>query len=357
MKKTICFITALALSVLVPFSANAEKRVKGIIDRDTRWSAKHSPYIITGDIVVSPRARLVITAGTEIIVEKQTEADSSDSFDRADSTLFSIRVNGAISCVGKRKKPIVFRSRKPGLADFTWRGIILDKAVDQYTEIAYTEISGATTAITVNSCSPLIRNNLLENNNVAIHCVKSGSPRIQNNLVVGNFAAGVRVEHCNPEVSNNIIVFNNNLGLWCDNISRVEFTHNCVFGNSDGDFFDCDPELGILAKENDNGDSTDRYGNIHMDPVFSGSPAETRAKELDVNQPTDKKKVKDPELIQIVHSGKKSTSPGKEVGRSDFEGRYSLSKYSPCLHAGAPSKKFRNADGSRNTMGITGGPK
>lgn len=358
MNKFYCCLVIFLVVCFLPSSSSAEKSVKGVIDRDTRWSREFSPYVITGDIVVSPRARLVIMPGTEIIVEKDTGADSEmRHFDKTDSSLVSIRVNGAISCVGKKNNPIIFRSSKPGLADFTWRGIILDKAVDQYTEIAHTRISGATTALTVNGCSPLIRNNLFENNNIAIHCMQSGSPQIHNNLIIRNFAAGIRVEHCNPEISNNIIAFNTNLGLWCDNISKVQFTYNCIYGNRDGDFFDCNPELGILTKEIKNRDSTDRYGNIYMDPVFSGSRAEARAVELDVNLPTDKKKVKDPHLMEIVHSEKKSASPPKAVTKSGSKKRYSLSKYSPCLNAGDPSKNFKNSDGSRNTIGIEGGPK
>ncbi|MFW6245671.1 MAG: right-handed parallel beta-helix repeat-containing protein [Fibrobacterota bacterium] len=357
MKKSCCFLFFLFIC-LQPCSSLAEKRVKGTIDRDTRWSEESSPYIITGDLIISPRARLVIMPGTEIIVEKQTDGDiSSPHFDKTDSSLISIRVNGALSCVGRKNKPVIFRSSKPGLAEFTWRGIILDKAVDQFTDIAHTQISGATTALTINSCSPIIRNNLFENNNIAIHCMQSGSPQIHNNLIVRNFAAGIRVEHCNPEISNNIIAFNTNLGLWCDNISKVQFTFNCIYGNRDGDLFDCNPELGILTKENKNRDSTDRYGNIYMDPVFSGSRAEARAVELDVNLPTDKKKVKDPRLMKIVHSGKKSALPPKAASKTWSEERYNLSEYSPCLNAGDPSKEFKNSDGSRNTMGIEGGPK
>ena len=33
-----------------------------------------------------------------------------------------------------------------------------------------------------------------------------------------------------------------------------------------------------------------------------------------------------------------------------------LAKNSPCIHAGHPDEKYNNLDGSRNTMGFTGGP-
>jgi len=36
--------------------------------------------------------------------------------------------------------------------------------------------------------------------------------------------------------------------------------------------------------------------------------------------------------------------------------KYALSRYSPCVNAGSNAPRFRDTDGSRNDMGVYGGP-
>ncbi|KMQ50928.1 hypothetical protein CHISP_2070 [Chitinispirillum alkaliphilum] len=336
------------------FVLHAQTRVSGIIDRDTRWVPDESPYIVEGDIVILPRARLLISPGTQVIISPGNTTPSSSPFDKLDSTLISIRVQGALSSVGRKDNPIIFRAENSRFQEYKWRGIILDGAADQFTEIAYTEVSCATTAITAKNCSPVVRNSILENNNVGIHCLQGGSLRIYNNVIARNFTAGIKVEASNPQIQNNIIAFNRNLGLWCDGISKVKFAYNCIYGNSDGNFLDCDPELGMLVRINHNQDSTDRHWNLIQDPVFSGSLAETRAMELDTNLPTKHSQIIDTSLAQLIHSSIDDSVNSLRHRRSSH--RYSLSGYSPCINAGNPGRNFRNDDGTRNSIGTEGGP-
>ena len=341
----------LALSAL----ASAQTRVSGIIDRETRWKAEDGPFIVTGDLLITRRANLTIAPGTQIIINSKDEGTANiEQFDSADSGFISIRVQGSITSVGRRNNPIIFEPEKSELTGFSWRGIILDGADAQNTEIAFTEISGATTGLTIRNTSPLIRNNAFENCNIGIHAIQGGTPRIHNNLITTCFTAGIKVERSNPQILNNLIVFNNNLGLWCDNTSRITFKHNCVFGNTDGNFLDCEPELGRMTRAVKGRDSTDNHGNIVADPVFVGSAAEARAAELDVTLQTDSAKVKNTRLLNIPNL-QFGTPPRKEPTTIGSEGRH-LSKYSPCINAGDPSGSFKNADGTRNTIGPSGGP-
>jgi len=350
-------IALVLMALFLPSAALCEQRVSGVIARETRWKAEDGPFIVTGDLLVKKYANLVIAPGTKIIIAAQTAPQNdfpAAPFDKADSTLVSIRIQGGLKCVGKRDNPITIEPEISGLADFRWRGIIIDEADNSFTEIAFTNISGATTGLTVSNASPLIRNSAFENCNIGIHCVQGIAPRVYNNLITSCFTAAVKVEMSNPQILNNIIVFNNNVGLWCDNKSKITFKYNCVFGNADGNFLDCDPELGKPLAAGKNRDSTDAMNNIIKDPVFAGSPAESRAIELDVNLPTDSSKVSNPKLINIpkFQFGPKAQAPNAKIG-SD---RSRLSKYSPCLNAGDPWMTFKNADGTRNTIGPAGGP-
>lgn len=348
----------LVLSVVcaaIVSQAYGEQRVSGIIDGETRWKAEDGPYIVEGDLLVKRMANLVITAGAKIIIAGGAKTTFlTRPFDSADSTLLSIRVQGSISCVGRRSAPIVFTPDTTKLADYSWRGIILDGADSRYTEISFAEISGAVTAITVKNSSPLLRNNALENSNIGIHCVEGGKPKIYNNLISGCFTAGIKVEASNPQIVNNIIAFNNNVGVWGDDKSKIAVNYNCVFGNTDRNFLDCDPNLGKRTRAVKNRDSTDAHGNIVTDPIFEGSAAEAKAIEIDLLLRTDSTKVENKKILYMPRLDfrkptlKEATLMGSETRQ--------LSKYSPCINAGDPSGAFKNVDGTRNTMGPKGGP-
>jgi len=354
MKTKTAFALITATLAALAASTSAETRVSGLIDRETHWKAENGPYILEGDLLVGRFASLAIAPGTRVIISAKAQKGAlAEPFDRADSTLVSIRVKGTLKCIGRRNNPVVFEPEASEHADFQWRGIILDGADGLYTEIAFTEISGASTAVTVRNTSALVRNNAIENSNIGILAVESGSPRLYNNLITGCFTAGIKIERSNPQILNNIVVFNNNVGLWCDNSSKITVKYNCFFGNTDGDFLDCDPELGKMTRGNRKKDTTDVNGNIVADPVFEGSPAEARAIELDVSLPTDSSKVEDKKLLSITNLqfGKPKEKLPTTLGSDGKR----LSKYSPCINAGDPAGTFRNADGSRNTMGPLGG--
>jgi hypothetical protein len=355
-RKAVVLSVISAIAVLLsPPRAFGERAVSGIIDRETRWKAEEGPYTVEGDLLITKTANLVIAAGTQIIIKSGTKTGFlAEPFDRADSTLFSIRVKGSINCVGRRSNPIVIKPEITELGNYTWHGIILDEADSRYTEISFTEISGAAAAITVKNSSPLIRNNALENSNIGIQCVGGGTPKIYNNLVSSCFTAGIRVEKSNPQIINNIIAFNNNIGVWCDNKAKVVIKYNCVFGNIDVNFLDCDPDLGKLTRAVKNKDSTDANGNIAADPIFIGSAAEAKAIEVDIMLRTDSTKVENKKILYLPNlpflkpAHKEATAIGSETRQ--------LSKYSPCINAGDPGGKFNNVDGARNTMGPKGGP-
>ncbi|MCL2689794.1 MAG: right-handed parallel beta-helix repeat-containing protein [Chitinispirillia bacterium] len=368
-----------ALIFALSSHAYSQTTVSGIIERETRWNAEDGPFIVVGDILVTRRASLIIAPGTQVIIKDTVKTEYlTVPFDKADSTLISIRVQGALTILGRRNNPITFTPQTAGAANFGWRGIIIDEADSRYAEIAFAEISGAATGITIKRSNAIIRNNVIENCNIGIHAMFGGSPRIQNNLITSSFAAAIKVERSNPQISNNIIAFNKNIGIWCDNSSRIRINYNCFFGNRDGNFLDCDPELGRLSKINKNKDSTDAANNIMSDPVFVGSPAEARAIELDVNVPTDPSRVRDTAIFRIVNAQRPQTvvsndtnANGNGSGGSDDnagdtseprvrlsgKNRFVLSaKYSPCLNAGDPARRFNNPNGKRNTIGPEGGP-
>ncbi|MCL2218870.1 MAG: right-handed parallel beta-helix repeat-containing protein [Chitinispirillia bacterium] len=350
-------VWAIIALIALTAAASAEVRVSGVIDRETRWKAEDGPFIIESDLLIVRRVNLTIAPGTRIIIKNADNGKGHpDQFDRADSSLISIRVLGSITSIGRRNNPITFEAETSGLVGYNWRGIILDGADAENSEIAFTEITGATTGITLQNTNILIRNNAIENCNIGIHAMNGGAPRIFNNMITTCFTAGIKVEKSNPQILNNIIAFNNNLGLWCDNSSKITFKYNCVFGNTDNNFLNCDPELGRLTRAVRGKDSTDIHGNIISDPVFIGSAAEAKAIEIDISLQTDSSRVRNTRLLSIPNLQFSSPRPPMEATIIGSENRQLSKKYSPCVEAGDPGGTFKNANGSRNTIGPSGGP-
>ena len=354
-RKVYNLVTVKALLITTIFASFciAQQRIGGILSASTRWNADEGPFILEKDVIVPEGVRLTIAPATRIIVAGSPVSDSSAQIDRTDSLSVSIKVKGgALICIGRSDKRITISPEEPGSGHHSWYGIVLDGAEDPFTEISFTDIIGAFCAVTVTNSRPVIRTSTFEYNHVGINCINGGTAQVVNCIVSRNFASGIKIRESNPRITNSIIAFNHNTGVWCDGLSKIDFEYNCVWGNGDGDMFECDPELGILSKTNKNKDSVDNHFNLYRDPVFTGSVADSIAAERDISIPTKKSNIKNLRIARIVfnNADKNEQTPKPETGK------YSLSRYSPCVNAGNPAERFNDMDGSKNDMGIDGGP-
>ncbi|HAJ78321.1 MAG TPA: hypothetical protein DCO75_00995 [Fibrobacteres bacterium] len=354
-KKNYTAAACVLLMLGTVYSIYAQTEVHGIFSHDVRWSIEDSPYLVTGDILVKENAKLSINAGVTIICAASPVPDTSiKQYDRADSFSVAIKIEGCLDCAGKKDNRIVFKPAEIRPGGNSWYGIVFKKAPDQYTEMAFTDICGAYFGITAMECGPLIHNCIIEQNNIGINCLEKGNCRINNCIIADNFTAGIKTSSANPVFNNNIIVFNRNNGLWCDGVSHITFQFNCLWGNSDGDFMECDPELGVpVVSGKKKTDSADFAHNIRKNPVFAGSESDSIAVEKDLSLPTEKSRMADTAIGKILYSAlPDSMAAKKRMGRHL---RYSLSEYSPCINTGNPAREFTDANGTRNDMGIYGG--
>ncbi|HEX3019759.1 MAG TPA: right-handed parallel beta-helix repeat-containing protein [Chitinispirillaceae bacterium] len=349
MKKQQFFMTIL---LLVLFSS-AEKRVGGIISNNINWNEEDGPYIIEKDLLIAKSTLLTINPGTRILIRNHPLPDTTVyQLDKIDSSTISIKVEGTLICLGRKDQhtyftPVDFLEDK-----YSWYGIVFKSGNENVSELTNADITGAYRGVYTVDCSPLIRSSVLEYNHIGIFCSGQSKAEINNCVIARNFASGILISESNPHLNNNIVVFNRNHGLWCDGISKVYLQYNCFYANYDGNFLECDPEFGILVKTNANKDSIDLHNNIFSDPVFAGSVSDSIATEKDYNLPTFKSKIKDSSIAQIIYEGK--TLPEKIFKINQT--KYQLSRYSPCIDAGHPGESFKDIDGSRNDMGISGGP-
>ncbi len=339
------------LSILVS-SFSIEK--SGVISGSERWTAEESPYVIQDDLLISEDAHVIINPGVKVIVGKPLSFISGiNQIDRLDSFTISIKIAGAFKCIGRIDNRISFSAQYPESKECQWYGIILDPAYDGDIEISYTDVANACNGLTIYNCSPMIRNCIFEFNNVGISCQSKSYPKIYNSNIIYNTTTGIFVKNSNPEIMNCIIAFNRNNGIWSDKISFISLRYNCIFDNGADNLIGCNPELGIIKRKNKNKDSTDFAFNLYFDPVFAGSSADSQAIELDLSLQTDKSRIKDTTLAKVLYTELTDSSAIKHI--SKIYERYSLSRYSPCIDAGNPSKIFNDIDGSKNDMGIYGG--
>jgi hypothetical protein len=185
----------------------AETRIHGIISNDTKWTLGNSPYIVTGDILVTGKARLSISPGVTIMIASSPEkAPEIKQYDHQDSFSVAIKIEGGLDCSGKNEKRIVFKPLNTGAGSGTWYGIIFEKVPDNYAEVNFTDITGSYCGISVYKCSPVIKNCIIEHNNIGINCAADGNCNVYNCVIANNFTSGIRITSANPVFYNNIIV-------------------------------------------------------------------------------------------------------------------------------------------------------
>jgi hypothetical protein len=189
---------------------------------------------------------------------------------------------------------------------------------------------------------------------VGVVCGEKGNARVYNCVISNNFTTGIKMMNANPTFFGNIVAFNKNNGLWCDGVSRITFQYNCLWGNADGDFLECDPELGVAVKGGKKDKvPLDESHNVLANPIFAGSQYDSMAVEKDLSLPTDKSRITDTSLAKVLYKSLADSLAAKK--RKSSYPRFSLSKYSPCIDAGNPAGQFKDADGTRNDIGIYGG--
>jgi hypothetical protein len=346
----------LTLVLLGATLCSGQTRVGGIISGDERWSAEKGPYLLSRDVLITPQGRLTITPGTQVVIAKPLYYDDAiPQLDALDSNTVSIKVQGSLRCMGRATKRIIFRPQGSPREQCSWYGIVMQNSATGGEEIGFTDISGACSGITIRQSTPLIRNTILENCNVGLRIEQGASPTVLNCVITTSLSAGVQIAASNATIMNSIIAFNHNTGIWCDGVSRIDFSHNCLYGNGDGDFLACDPVLGKLVQGKGKSGTTDARNNLYADPIFAGSIADSSAARKDSNRPTPLSEVYDTAIAAVVSKAAPSTTTPRPNASSP-PGRFQLSRFSPCIDKGNPAKKYHDSDATPNDMGVFGGP-
>lgn len=285
-----------------------------------RLDVTHSPYVVTGDLIVSKGDTLRIDPGVVLYFDENV----------------SLVVFGKLTAEGTVQDSILFLY---GGADSTghWGGIYFN-GTEQPSRLSFVSLRGAFVGITIDASPVQISSSLFAGNVTAVDCGGSGSqkiirnvfrrntnaairvtaafpfiaenrffhnslsgvqsvvvlndsaggiisrnifadnglsaidcnggsaPKIWHNTVVNN-KFGITVQKSAPEIVNNL-VYRNGSGLVMD-LAGGKIAYNDVFANGSQNFFGGPDSVGVFTRVNARGDSCDAFFNFSKEPYLS----------------------------------------------------------------------------------------
>jgi parallel beta-helix repeat protein len=329
-----------ALLAMAAISVFAED-LCGIIDLPTTWTKENSPYRITGDIQISPAARLTIEAGVEVLIVPGEACGETKQIDWSDSTYISIKAYGSIVIKGTAAEPVRISPENHIPGKIQWDGIRLPRKEREHVNIEYMYIMGANRAINASFGRFNIGNSLFINNSTGIWLESEADASVYNCVFTENLSAGVYIKNSRPTIAANIFYKNSNFGIWSDSRPSPRIYNNLFFANADTDCRFC--PVGVSP-------SKDKFQNIYSDPIFASSEKEKIMAKIDLDVPTPSKDIKDTSLSATYAKALPATPQPTSTPLP-----FTPSKYSPALNAAPKTDFFRNADNSFGDIGLYGG--
>jgi hypothetical protein len=235
-----------------------------VISRDTTWTKENSPYVITGNVLISSGASLAIDPGVTVRFESGT----------------GMQIDGELIARGTEDEPIVFTSNPPLAGPGSWCNILftgssisatfdqtgnyLGGSIMQYCAVEYAGAKALCQdheAIKILSSSPLIDHCTIAGNGGGGIYILQGSARVTNNVISNNSAAnwggGICCWHNDGDVSISDNIISNNSagfaggGIYCDcydgtlSITGNDVSHNS--GEHDGSGIFCSCQGGVVS--------------------------------------------------------------------------------------------------------------
>ena len=190
----------------------------GVIGYDTTWYQACSPYIVSGNVLVSQGVTLTIEAGVEVKFANN----------------IGLQVNGTLIARGTPTNHILFTSNQPSPSAGDWISIFFaspsaDATFDtdgnyiggsilEYCEVHYGGGSGSSGTIRIESSAPYINHSTISNGASNGLYIYQGSPRISNSVISNNAQRGIHIYNYpgggTVTVSNNTIRNNTQDGIY-----------------------------------------------------------------------------------------------------------------------------------------------
>jgi parallel beta-helix repeat protein len=364
MKKFTALIALMPLLLLNPPPGLTETYVSG--EQSGYWGIEGSPYLVTGEIIISSDSVLVIEAGVEVNFQDH----------------YKFIVNGSLEAIGNESDSITFTATNSTVG---WHGIrFIDATGDNYIEFCIIQYGIATgsdpdnfgggiycinSSLTVGHCR-ISQNQTITGKGGGIFSENCGYTTIYENTITLNIAehgagvtfhysggliegnsichndainwsgAGIALRGCSPTVQNNIVNDNNSIedsgtGIYADFSSHPLIAYNEVCNNNNIGIFagvDCNPVLdnntisengsyGVEAYDNSHISGTNNiiWNNGDIFSIVSNSSISLEYSDIEDGWPGTGNIDEDPIFV--------------DPGNDDFH----LMANSPCIDAGDPS--------------------
>jgi hypothetical protein len=340
-----------------PLSAAAATEVCGTLRVIQEWTPKGSPYIVTGDVYFPNTSTLRILPGTVVRFAKpgkkcEAEDPAPAPEDWADSAYTGLRVEGPFQCLGTEEAPIVFENEGFRKGTVGWDGIRIAGQSAANAQIGFAVFRGAHNALRIRKADFSVHHSLFEGNNTGMVLEGRGDVNVVNCAFLDNLSAGISIEKARPRLAANVFAGNRGYGIWGDGRLGLYVGYNAFWDNREEHCYRC-PHF-VLAGAKDT--VPDAEGNRIADPVFEGSESHKAAQRADVDTDTPEHLVKDKEVAKMEAANRKKWAKEKAAFKPQGTGPYRLSAYSSLRDAGPPGTGFKDRDGSRNDIGLHGGP-
>jgi hypothetical protein len=115
-----------------------------------------------------------------------------------------------------------------------------------------------------------IENTLFYNNSRSMYILDANIVNVTNSNFSNNSTTGLEIKsYISARVSNSVITNNGEYGIKGDSKLTVEYCD--VYGNTLGNYYNCNQYIGTPVTTNSNGDPCDAWYNISMDPKFTNA--------------------------------------------------------------------------------------
>ncbi|MCD6326771.1 right-handed parallel beta-helix repeat-containing protein [bacterium] len=253
---------------------------------------------------------------------------------------------------------------------------------------------------TVNSNATIVNNSIINSLFDGVVITQGSGAFLINNAIIGHFERGVSIFDSSPMLLNNIIT-ENATGLYCHNATPV-LSHNCIASNRDADYEGAEPGPDDIAQKpllrgvgivsdisgsdfdklicNEANWEPDSLVGLDLIPntekmyiIYGGQdrvydilsntrtsitvevnipPGEDDASHKTLRWRGRRDQYKPGESVDYTKSG--DTFFVDDLVLQDTASGWDAN--SPCINAGNPDAMYNDADGSRNNVGIFGGP-
>ncbi|RMG63190.1 MAG: TonB family protein [Calditrichaeota bacterium] len=203
----------------IPSLVQAQVRVSGTINRDTRWYGR---ILVTGDVTVAAGVTLSIDPGARIEFSP-VQDDRKGGSDPERCEL--IVLGNLIARGGEGSQRIVFTSasQQPRMRD--WYGILL-KNLNQQSQLTHCVVEYAYKGITCYGSAPLIEDSEIRFNYYAgLSSEIRARPVVRNSTFIGNDFAGINCELASTPLIEGCVITQNGNGVISFDRSQPDLGH------------------------------------------------------------------------------------------------------------------------------------